>query len=315
MNRTFRFGVILALDAVLALTGCGARFARPNIPDVIVVPPPAGKAGGNYKIEDYTGDLKKYVAASEGTTPADMATAIRLRNKMVFSLMAEIDYVFGNYETKLFLNEGSFRVAADFLELGLATGSTVTNGARGKTILSALLSGVTGTNLSLDKNFFRQQTVEAINSSMEANRDRIKTVILQQLKQDISTYPFEAARSDLIKYFFAGTLTGGLLELHQNAAANAKAQQEEMNQVQVTNITPEDVKSSSDLNAAVAKAFANGDLTKVIAWLKAMGVVTKATPTKDEVESAIRDLGKKTFTDEALRKKSFDEAKKAGLIQ
>jgi len=243
---------------------------------------------------------------------------------MAYSLLAEIDYAFGDYETKLFLNEGSFRVASDFVQLGLAAGSTVTIGARGKTILSALLSGVTGTSLSVDKNFFRQQTVQAITSSMEANRDRIKTVILQELKQDTSTYPFEAARSDLIKYFFAGTLSGGLMELHQEAAANAKAQQANMNRVQVTNISAVEVKSMSNLNAAIATAFRTNDFTKVIAWLKAMGLPTDGlqcpggacdAPSQDRLEAAIREFGSKITTDETLRKKYFDEARTAKLIQ
>jgi hypothetical protein len=312
------------IAAVLLLIGCAGRFERPGIP-AVVAPQPSGKAGGNYTIEKYNADLAAYATASDDAAAAGLAKAIRLRNKMAYSLMAEIDYAFGDYETRLFINEGSFHVASDFVQLGLAAGSTVTVGARGKTILSALLSGVTGTSLSIDKNFFRQQTVEAITSSMEANRDRIKTVILQQLKQDTSTYPFEAARSDLIKYFFAGTLSGGLLELHQDAAANAKTQQTKMNLVQVTNITAADVKTMTDLHAVIDKAFKTNALTEVIVWLKAMGVVSDAdlkcpsgecdTASQDKLQSAIRELGSKITTDENLRKKYFDEAKKAKLIQ
>jgi hypothetical protein len=324
MNRTLRAG-LLVMAPVLLLSGCAGKFVKPVTPSVVVIPPPSGKDGGNYTLEKYKTDLAAYSSASESASATDVAKAIRLRNKMAYSLMAEIDYVFGDYETKLFLNEGSFHVASDFVQLGLAAGSTVAIGARGKTILSALLSGVTGTSLSVDKNFFRQQTVEAITSSMEANRDRIKTIILQQLKQDTTTYPFEAARSDLIKYFFAGTLSGGLLELHQTAAANAKTQQGKMNQVQVTNISAVDVKSITDLNAAIAQAFSGNAFAEVVAWLTAMGSVSdsdlKCTAGKcdatsqEKIESSIRDLGNKILTDEALRKKYFDEARKAKLIQ
>jgi hypothetical protein len=83
---------------------------------------------------------------------------------------------------------------------------------------------MTGLDLSIDKNFFRQQTVQAIASSMEANRDRIKTAILLQLKQDTTVYPFAAAQADLIHYFFAGTLSAGLQQMGQDAAANAQTQ-------------------------------------------------------------------------------------------
>ncbi len=198
---------LIALGGLLLLGGCAGRLERPNIPKVISESPRNGKVGA-YDLEAYKLDMLNYDKA----TGSD---AIRLRNKMIYGVMAEIDYLFYDYETKLFLNEGSFKVGSDFLQLGLSAGSTISNGARGKTVLSALLTGVTGSSLSVDKNFFRQQTVQAISSAMEANRDRIKTIILQQLKQDSINYPFEAAQSDLIKYFFAGTLSAGLQQINQ----------------------------------------------------------------------------------------------------
>ena len=227
----------LTLSVLFALTftGCVGRFERPSIPPVIAVPSP--DKTGNYTLASYADDLKNYAAAT-----GDAVTA--LRNKMVYSVLAEIDYVYYDYETKLFLNEGRFNVGADFLQLGMAAGGTLTNGARGKTILSALLTGVTGVNLSVDKNFFRQQTVQAITSSMEANRDRIKTVILQQLSsKDTTAYPYQAARADLIHYFFAGTLPSGLQQLNQDAGSNAKSEKAALNQAQVTNITSSDLRS------------------------------------------------------------------------
>jgi hypothetical protein len=241
--------------------------------------------------------------------------SIKLRNKMVYGILSEIDFVFFDYETNLFVNEGRFRVGADFLELGLAAGSTITNGARTKTVLGAVLTGVTGLNLSVDKNFFRQQTAQAIMSSMEANRDRIKTIILQQLGQDTTTYPFAAARSDLIKYFFAGTLAGGLQQINQQAATEAETQKAKLNREQVKGISEEDVKSSLSVNQAVAEAFKGNELSKVKAWLKEMGVTFEENAGKADLEPLIRDLGVKSATDEAFRKKYFEAARKVGLIK
>jgi hypothetical protein len=282
------------------------RFERPSIPPVIAVPSP--DKTGNYTLANYADDLKSYAAAT-----GDAATA--LRNKMVYSVLAEIDYVFYDYETKLFLNEGRFNVAADFLQLGMAAGGTLTNGARGKTILSALLTGVTGVNLSVDKNFFRQQTVQAIASSMEANRDRIKTVILQQLSKDTIAYPYQAARADLIHYFFAGTLPSGLQQLNQDAGSNAKSEKAALNQAQVTNITSSDVVSISAINTAIAKAFSTNNLGPVEAYLKEMGIAVPPSPTKDTLEDEIRQLGIQLPEDPALRKKAYAAAKTANLIQ
>lgn len=224
MERSLLGGIGLF---ALSLSGCVARLERPSIPAVIAVPSPSKTSPGNYTLGIYAADLDKYQNAS-----GDAAST--LRNRMVYSLMAQIDYVFYDYETKLFLDQGQFNIASDFVQLGMAAAGTLTNGARGKTILSALLAGVTGANLSVDKNFFREQTVQAITSSMEANRDRIKSLVLQQLAKDTDAYPFEAARADLIHYFFAGTLPAGLQQLSQDASTNAKSEKAALNQVQVT---------------------------------------------------------------------------------
>ena len=150
---------------------------------------------------------------------------------------------------------------------------------------------------------------------MEANRDRTKTVILQQLGQDITTYPFEAARTDLIRYFFAGTLQAGLQQVHQQAATDAQKQKVDLNQAQVTNISAIAVKANIALSQVITRAFSDNDLAKITTFLKAMGVITEDTPEKPKLESAMSELRRKIITDQALRQRYFDEAKKAGLIQ
>jgi hypothetical protein len=302
---TWLSGISSGTLAVL-LTGCAGRLERPKIPPVVAVPAPDGKTG-NYTLRNYADDLAAYGNGS-GTNAA------ALRNKIVYSLIAEIDYAFYNYETKLFLNEGQFHVASDFLQLGMAAGGTLTNGTRGKTILSALLTGVTGVSLSVDKNFFRQQTVQAIASSMEAGRDRIKTVILQQLSKDTIAYPLPAARADVIHYFFAGTLPSGLQQLSQDAGTKAQDEKAALNLVQVKNITVEDVSTVTTLREAIGEAFRSNNLGLVRDYLSAMGVVTDPSATREALETGVRRLGNQLPEDADLRKKAFAAARAAKLI-
>jgi len=237
---------------------------------------------------------------------------------MVYSIAAEIDYAFYDYETKLFLNEGQFHVAGDFLQLGLAAASTASIGARGKTILGALLTGVTGLNLSIDKNFFRQQTVQAIASSMEANRDQIKTTILKQLAQDTTAYPFAAARADLIHYFFAGTLNAGLQKLGQTAAADAKTEKANLTDQQVKPapvFTAADIQCAEAVNSAIAQGNKSNDQSKAIAFLRALNVSIADSATGDDVLNAIRPIGRKAGDDSALRAQYCAAAQKTGLIK
>jgi hypothetical protein len=76
----------------------------------------------------------------------------------------------------------------------------------------------------------------------------------------------------------------------------------------------QEVTQATDLNRAIAGAFQNGDLKQVIAFLRAMGSPLDNNPGKDQVEAQVRALGRRVVSDAALRKKYFEEARKAGLI-
>ncbi|HEY5174385.1 MAG TPA: hypothetical protein VII95_02340 [Terriglobales bacterium] len=313
ISLSHRFFTISLLALTVALSGCASRLEKPRLPDVFIDPAPGGKTNGTYTLDLFNADFGDYTRAIKNPVPTeiDLKTATALRNKMVYGVLAEIDYVYHNYEISLFMNEGSFKVATDVLQLGLGMASTITNGERSKTVLSAVLTGVTGTSLSIDKNFFRQQTVQSLISSMQAGRDRTKALIIRRLNNETaSSYPFQAARSDLATYFFAGTLPGALQQLNQTAAASAKDERKAL-----TDVTVQDVENAKKLNETIAAEFAANKLDKTVAFLKAMGVTVDDPTDKAKVEAAYRDLANRAFDDPVLKKKFDEEAKKAGLIK
>jgi hypothetical protein len=313
ISLSHRFFTISLLALTVALSGCASRLEKPRLPDVFIDPAPGGKTNGTYTLDLFNADFAAYKLATQNPTPTeiDLKTATALRNKMVYGVLAEIDYVYHNYEISLFMNEGSFKVATDVLQLGLGMASTITNGERSKTVLSAVLTGVTGTSLSIDKNFFRQQTVQSLISSMQAGRDRTKALIIRRLNNETaSSYPFQAARSDLATYFFAGTLPGALQQLNQTAAASAKDERKAL-----TDVTVQDVENAKKLNETIAAEFAANKLDKTVAFLKSMGVTVDDPTDKAKVEAAYRDLANRAFDDPVLKKKFDEEAKKAGLFK
>jgi len=313
ISLSHRFFTISLLALTVALSGCASRLEKPRLPDVFIDPAPGGKTNGTYTLDLFNADFGDYTRAIKNPVPTeiDLKTATALRNKMVYGVLAEIDYVYHNYEISLFMNEGSFKVATDVLQLGLGMASTITNGERSKTVLSAVLTGVTGTSLSIDKNFFRQQTVQSLISSMQAGRDRTKALIIRRLNNETaSSYPFQAARSDLATYFFAGTLPGALQQLNQTAAASAKDERKAL-----TDVTVQDVENAKKLNETIAAEFAANKLDKTVAFLKAMGVTVDDPTDKAKVEAAYRDLANRAFDDPVLKKKFDEEAKKAGLFK
>ena len=298
-TRPFVF--VFTLSAVCAgFSGCSGKIEHPAIP------PPLTKR--LYTAEQYDADLARYDSASA-------AAKRELRDKIINRILAEIEYFFRAYESRFFMGRGTFNVAEDFLELGLSTAGTLVSPARSKTVLTAILSGVTGTRFSIDKNFYRQQTVQAILSSMEANRDKVKTRILRRMNQDDTVaYPFEAAESDLIEFFFAGTLQGGLQQLQSDSSNQAQQNKDKLDQQMVEPATPDDLVLAKAYNVALRRELApGGDKTKVVKFLTAMGeTVDDQMPAAALMDHA-HALALKTLSDKNARQKFLKEAEKAGL--
>ncbi|HEY2470688.1 MAG TPA: chitobiase/beta-hexosaminidase C-terminal domain-containing protein [Terracidiphilus sp.] len=154
----------------------------------------------------------------------DLAKAKEDRNSIVYSLMGEIDKVYGEFDIRLHSGKAMQAVSFDSLTLGLSTAASITTHSATKTILSALGTGIGGIGQSVDKNFFASQTFQVLSVAMANRREKIRTVIVSNLTtQDVATYPLSAAKRDLVAYYYAGTIAGGLDELQQEASAASKS--------------------------------------------------------------------------------------------
>jgi len=300
MVHKMSFYRLTAAVLILGMTGCIARIKGPAVPATISTP--------IYKASDFGGDLKNYRTATEPGKP-DLAAARVYRDRIVYGMMADIEYLFRDYESNLFINSARFNIGGDFLELGLSTAATLGNGARTKTILSALGAAAAGNRISIDKNFFRQRTFEAIVNSMEARRSAVEKRILDQLQKSVEFYPFEAALKDLREYFFAGTLEGGLTELQQETSAAARTN---LHRVEATK---EMLTEATAINQSLRQMALTNKYTNLIAFLHAMGndKVNETTPV-DQLQQAYRDLANAALDDPELMKKFREQIKKAGVI-
>lgn len=289
---------------LLTLSGCVTRLERPAFSARLWSP--------QYTDASYKSDLNSYLAVR------DEASARSLRDRMVYSILADIEYAYRDYEGKLFADRNSFSVGSDLMQLGLAGATTITNGARVKTILSSVLTGVSGTSLSVDKNFFRQQTIEAIISSMQSNRNAIKTRILQRtMSEPTTTYSFQQAQSDLVEFVFAGTLEGGLQSLHQQSATAAGQSRVTLDAVVAPAAT--DLSDATELNQAITSAFSSQQLDRVVMFLEAADPnfrpVGSTAQLQPAIEQEIRTLSPKVLTNAIFRRQYFMAARTAGLIQ
>lgn len=210
MRATSSFTVTLLLAAVSLSLGCRSRYVHFTTPAVPRVLQPG------YDLTAYESDLKEYEQ-----TRADPEQARQIRNKIAYSTMAEIDGAYGQYTADLFRGRGTTAIIGETAQLGLTAAATVAVPVRTKTIISAVAAGITGVNLSFDKNLFAQQTFQTIAIGMQTRRDKARLEIVSNLSKSVAEYPLAAARRDLVGYFYAGTLVGGLQQLQEDAAKTA----------------------------------------------------------------------------------------------
>jgi hypothetical protein len=164
-HRLTQIWLWIVLSTLYFSMGCGKHFS--------IAAPPAPKvlSRTDYTIENYKADLTTYDAnTGSGATADQLAAAKQTRDKIVYSFMAEIDNVHGQYTVSLYAGKGAVALVGDSIQLGLTAASTIATHTPTKTILSALATGLTGVNLSFDKNFFAQQTFQTIAIAMQTRR-------------------------------------------------------------------------------------------------------------------------------------------------
>lgn len=194
------------------VTSCSRQIRGPVVPRILSNP--------IYTEAQFSLDLHSYRESSHIPGTGEI-----IRNRVIYGLMADIEYSYRTYEGNLFIDSGKFNVGSDILELGLATAGTLAGANYTKTLLSTILSASAGARLSVGKNFFREKAVEAVINGMQSRRNRVESIILAQLAKPVKEYPLEMGIKDVREFFFAGTLEGGLTEMSQQSAATAHTDQ------------------------------------------------------------------------------------------
>jgi hypothetical protein len=154
------------------------------------------------------------------TDGAKQDVAKAARNNIAWGLMGLIDDLYNVYSASLYSGKGAIAVSGDTASLGLTAAVAIARKTATKTLYGALATALTGINLSVDKNLFGQQTYQVIALAMETRRTALYTEISDGLaKKSVLQYPLSAVKRDLVLYFYAGSLPGGLQEIQKEAGA------------------------------------------------------------------------------------------------
>lgn len=144
-----------------------------------------------------------------------------IRNRLIYIGIEQIDTEFNEYRKKSRKRNDLLQFLFDFLEIGMSTTIGIINGERAKSVIAEALTGFKGTRTAANKNFHLLER-QILFNKMVASRAIKLGEIYEKLNEDIVSYPWERARTELKNYFFAGTFDDalGALSIETGALAS-----------------------------------------------------------------------------------------------
>ncbi len=208
------------------------------------------------------------------------------RNKLVQDAMSDVDVFYVEFRDELLRSDNHLNSAVDIASLAsdLAGKLATSTGAKDNYFtLGALLNG---TRSTINLRYLHSQTTIALIKGMDAARSETELAIKSKFEKGIDLYTGRDAFADVLKYYFDGTLAGGLLWIQANAT-----QHEAEDRVEIANLpvpTPAMYDEKEALSDAVQVRFS--DTAKLRAALKAWGKEPPPGAADAEVQQAFREV-------------------------
>jgi len=178
----------------------------------------------------------EFITGYFALTNAPEASRRAARDKIITGRIALINLNYNQFIARFSVRKESLDFGTEVTELGLNLATTAVGGAETKTILAAVASGVTGSKLAMDKNFFFEKTVPVLITSMNAQRKEELAPILTGMKKNTDDYPLTQALSDIDAYYFAGTFIGALQAIQTDAGAKEKNADEVISKIRLAEV-------------------------------------------------------------------------------
>lgn len=200
--------LIVILVSMCVLGGCAGvqqgRPARVSYEDVIV----------NTLIEKYS---------KSDAIPADQTKIIeKERNQILGDLIFLTDVNYYKFETELYQGKATFDTATDIAILGLGLAGGIVTYSGTQAIISAISGGIGGTRVSINKNFFHDQSTQALIAKMQSVRKSKLDLMRKAMTLSMTDYPLTQGLSDVAEYYNAGSIVGALQNIVSDAGAETK---------------------------------------------------------------------------------------------
>ena len=185
----------------------------------------------------------KEVDSSGQAIPPDKARyaddARRIRDDVTDRFVRVIDSNYEQFANDLQNHRATTNFLGDITELGVGAAIGITNGERVLQILGVALTAFRGGRKSIDQNFYERQSTPILISKMDASRNGVMSAILQKRQKfGVDKYSLENALGDVIKLFWAGTLTRAFVELSKDTSIQAQIAEDKVLRIQGVELDP-----------------------------------------------------------------------------
>lgn len=214
--------VAISILLIFLYSGGGGVVHAQNLPPALGTNSPLSPTNK----QTYQEVAKQYTESFNAwrANPSDSGLADRAkldRNRLIFLTIDQIDVNFNEYQKKTRKWRAFWATLLDILEIGASTAISLSNGERAKTEIAEALGFVQLSRAAVVKNFSLRDTQILFNKMVAKRAQLLSGIISKTGQQDITQYPFEAAFSDLIAYYKAGTIDGALEHLNIDTGAEA----------------------------------------------------------------------------------------------
>ena len=135
------------------------------------------------EVKVYQDKFEKYL--DEGFTSKNKEELKIRRNAIIGNLVILLNIRYSQYERAFYNVDASLGTAFDITTLAVTATGAVAGGSETKSILSAVAAGLTGSKLSLEKNFLYEKTSPVLIAQMRQLRKEKLKVIMANMNREI----------------------------------------------------------------------------------------------------------------------------------
>jgi hypothetical protein len=143
------------------------------------------------------------------------------RNMVIGTHLMAADVRYSQFRGRLAAEARGSSLLLDIGILGLSGGASLATEATANA-LAAGAAGLTGTRAAVSRDVYFDRTVPAMIGVMDAERTRIRTLILVNLRKSAEDYPLAIAFSDASSYEAAASLDAAIEVLTRDAAERSE---------------------------------------------------------------------------------------------